>query len=465
MARSDEGSHDSDLTIVDEKSHEGMRLDGNALHEHHEVNGMEVIAIGRRALATGPVCDACLGRCVADRSHGLSNRERGYALRVVIALIDDTPLPHETRSCWVCEGICDRFDELADMARDRVAGYEFESYQVGTRLPVFVAENDRLLREEARGGVDCGEALKSECNREVGKRLGASTDTQVDFERPDLVVLLDLEQNDIALTVNSAFVYGRYRKLERGIPQTKWPCSACDGSGWHAGESCDACDGSGFRYDRSVEQLVAPPIERAMEGADATFHGAGREDIDALMLGTGRPFVVEIDAPRVRSVDLDALQTTINAEADGAVEVEGLHLATYEMVEHVKETEASKTYRATVTFEGTVDEDALESAIDHLSGSTIAQETPTRVSHRRAALTREREVHRATLVDFDTDRAVVEIHGEGGLYIKELLHGDEGRTDPSLAALLDVPVEVVALDVVTVEAVDEDRFADPAYLQ
>lgn len=49
----------------------------------------------------------------------------------------------------------------------------------------------------------------------------------------------------------------------------------------------------------------------------------------------------------------------------------------------------------------------------------------------------------------------MEIHGEGGLYIKELISGDEGRTEPSLAGLLGVGAEVTALDVVAVEGEDE----------
>ena len=35
--------------------------------------------------ATGPVCDACLGRPFADRSFGLGNDERGRALRTTLA--------------------------------------------------------------------------------------------------------------------------------------------------------------------------------------------------------------------------------------------------------------------------------------------------------------------------------------------------------------------------------------------
>jgi tRNA pseudouridine synthase 10 len=53
------------------------------------------------------------------------------------------------------------------------------------------------------------------------------------------------------------------------------------------------------------------------------------------------------------------------------------------------------------------------------------------------------------------DTATVEIHGEGGLYVKELVSSDEGRTQPSLAGELGVEATVTALDVLTVEGEDE----------
>jgi tRNA pseudouridine synthase 10 len=58
----------------------------------------------------------------------------------------------------------------------------------------------------------------------------------------------------------------------------------------------------------------------------------------------------------------------------------------------------------------------------------------------------------------------VDVHGEGGLYVKELVSGDDGRTEPSLAGLLGVEATVTALDVLTVEGEDEP-FAVDAYLK
>jgi len=216
-------------------------------------------------------------------------------------------------------------------------------------------------------------------------------------------------------------------------------------------EPCDHCGGSGYLYDDSVEEFTAPVIEDVLDGTEATFHGAGREDVDARMLGTGRPFVVEIEEPRRRRADVERLQADINAFADGAVEVEGLRLAAYDMVARVKELEASKRYRAEVTFDADVTAEALADAVAELEGATVKQYTPNRVDHRRASLTRERDVYETSAELVDARHATVEVHGAGGLYIKELVSSDEGRTEPSLAGLLGVGAEVTALDVLAVE--------------
>ncbi|MFB6154777.1 MAG: tRNA pseudouridine(54/55) synthase Pus10 [Haloferacaceae archaeon] len=426
---------------------------------------MSLLEDARTVAESGPVCDNCLGRVFADLSHGLTNGERGRSLRVTLAMVDDVPVEFvDHDDCWVCEGLCADFDAWAERAAASVEGVEFETYQVGTRTPPLVEENDALLREMADLPEDAGEPFKMEYNREVGKRVGDLTGAEVDFTRPDVQFILDIDGDAVETTVNSAFVYGRYRKLARDIPQTEWPCRECNGSGRQGREPCENCDGTGLLYQESVEQLVAPLVEDVMDGVDSKFHGAGREDVDALMLGTGRPFVVEVLEPRRRNVDVERLEADVNAFAEGTVEVEGLRLSTYEMVERVKKLDASKTYRATVEFGADVDAAALEDALDRLEGATVEQYTPHRVDHRRANLTRTRSVYEADGTLDDPRHATVEIHGEGGLYIKELVSGDEGRTEPSLAGLLGVDAEVTALDVVAVEGEDEP-FADEAYFR
>ena len=190
---------------------------------------------------------------------------------------------------------------------------------------------------------------------------------------------------------------------------------------------------------------------KAFRARDADFHGMGREDIDARCIGTGRPFVLELREPRSRDVDLGALEDAVNAHARPRVEIEGLRWSQRDEVAALKAADSVKEYRAKVRFEGPVDEANLYKAVEVIRGAAVAQRTPSRVEHRRAMLTRHRAVLDIAVERFAPQEALLRIKGEAGLYIKELVSGDDGRTKPSLAELLGKPSRVVELDVLGVE--------------
>ena len=83
------------------------------------------------------------------------------------------------------------------------------------------------------------------------------------------------------------------------------------------------------------------------------------------------------------------------------------------------------------------------------------QSTPTRVAHRRADLVRERKVHYTKLEELSPDglSALIVVGCQGGLYVKELVSGDEGRTKPNLAENLNAEAKVAELDVIKIEGI------------
>jgi tRNA pseudouridine synthase 10 len=400
---------------------------------------LDILGSAGEIVEAGPICDACLGGAFGRLGHGWSNGERGRALRTVLGMAG---VHGNTGRCWVCHDLFAEAGAWAERAREQVEGVEFSTYLFAVRPTLRWEEAEALLVDRFR--LAHAEPQKHAWNRTVGKAFEALVGHgTVDFEDPDVKLTVDFAAGLVEVSIASMFLYGRYRKVARGIPQTHWPCRACRGRG------CPVCGGTGKQYPESVEEWVAAPFLRATGASAGLLHGAGREDIDARMLGSGRPFVLELCEPRTRTIDVGALERAANDAAQGKVEVSGLRRTSRAWVRRVKETEAQKIYRAVVDFEAAVSPAELAAALRSLVGE-IAQRTPRRVAHRRADLVRTRRLHSASGAMLGEREAEIEFRTDGGLYVKELVSGDEGRTEPSLAGRLGRAARVRELDVLDV---------------
>jgi tRNA pseudouridine synthase 10 len=331
-------------------------------------------------------------------------------------------------------------DKFSELVVNELNSYDYDSFLIGSKIDAEIVD-----REERLWGILGNtnyEPIKAEINREVGKIVESKIKKTVDFERPDIVAVVDTRFDNVELQISSLYIYGRYKKLERGIPQTRWDCKACMGKG------CEKCGDTGKMYETSVEELVAHQVMPLTKGAEHAFHGMGREDIDARMLGNGRPFVLEIKVPIRRNLNLTKLQWAINDHAQGKVEVSNLRLSSKDEVIALKDADVLKSYDVEVEFAQDVDYGKLKEVVRAFKGRTIEQATPTRVLHRRADKIRKRMVTDMGLEIVDPRNARFKITGESGLYIKELIHGDEGRTTPSIADHLGISIEVKNLDVI-----------------
>jgi tRNA pseudouridine synthase 10 len=445
------------------------------------------------------LCDRCLGRQFGNLLTGLTNKQRGFALKVVLGLHEEwqrklgndvdanqdllrglirsgfnftRESPTErvlqspgTNECELCQGVF--FDRnLANFARMAVetgTNVQFETFLVGSVFPASFLEHEDELR--ARFNLHFGESMKSELNREVGKLIGEKLGDRikVEFDNPDVVFIIKLEPPEnphVKLQINPLFIMGRYKKLIRGIPQAKWDCKVCRG----AGGDCPHCNGTGKLYETSVAELVSYPLVDLFGSSGAKFHGSGREDIDARMLGTGRPFIAELKEPKFRNIDLAEAETRINDYAHEKVEVTLTEFVNRDKVREIKTRSSlmTKSYEMMVELGEKIklSHMKIEEIEAFFSNREIKQRTPTRVAHRRADKVRVRKVHDLRL-EVETDsadqeflvkRISVKILCEGGLYVKELMSGDDGRTTPSLAEILEVAVMPLTLDVLAVHS-------------
>jgi conserved hypothetical protein TIGR01213 len=302
--------------------------------------------------------------------------------------------------------------------------YEFSSFLVGSEASASILEMEKKIASP----FNSYESIKKEFNREFGKVLFNLLRKDVDLSNPDIIITVSLDYLSYRKWIKSLYIRGKYRKLVRGIPQTRW------------------VDDS---IQTSVEEIIGKPAAEASGATNFYLHAAGREDVDVLMLGSGRSFVLELSSPEKRSIDLNEIARKVNSSK--TIEISDLLFVPRNEVAEVKESRHDKTYMVSVTAGETINRDLMQSVISQITGKVIYQRTPLRVSHRRADLIRERTVKNASIVRLDENQAIIEITAEAGTYIKELVTGDGGRTNPSLSSLYGSDLRVAALDVTDIK--------------
>ena len=496
-------------------------------------------------------CNSCLGRLGGKKRYDQSIIQSGEEIRANVVkgnshlsnIRDEIPL------CPFCENLFEEVDLLTDIIYDSISPYQFKRLQLGARFPKSQIEDEDSQRK--RYGAAGSDGLKTGLVAEIAKRLNQRLEgvTLVN-DKPEILALIDVLTLSVDLDVRAHYMYGRYRKLERGIPQTRWPCRACKGRG------CERCEMTGLQYAKSVQDLIGNPLLSIFGSEEHAFHGMGREDIDVRCMGRGRPFVIEMKEPRLRKTDPIELMKLINDKAEGSIEITSLRDSNRSEVVRLKDTPAEKSY--TIRFKllplneaeytvltapldltkenkgrsknkrkrrgdnkrdntkplpteietenvkpskdklmlmkkpelvtlctelgvkksGTKDElierilnveepeietfdlpedEFIINSILSLEGVKLAQRTPERVAHRRADLVRRRtvfEVHQPVIeiMDDGTREIEVTMRCESGTYVKETVHGDSGRTQPSIASLLKAKCEVIWLDVGDIHA-------------
>jgi tRNA pseudouridine synthase 10 len=440
---------------------------------------MDILEKALRMLEEYPLCDHCLGRQFALLGHGVENDERGRAIKLALTfkahelalsknregvrilkilatngfsktaeeilqkMKKRIPSKKFSKTCFLCESKFESFGDLAKKALKELEGYEYNSFLVGIELPISVEEREDEFKAEFN--VSYGENMRNEFGRVIGKKIAEHSGKIADYRKPEIVVLANPFAEKISLQINPLYIAGRYKKLVRGIPQSKWFCSNCRGKG------CEKCNWTGKMYPESVEELIATPLLDVTSGIKASFHGSGREDIDARMLGKGRPFVIEITKPQKRFLDLKKVEEVVNTYAKGKVEVLNLQFADKAVVRRLKKAEsAQKEYRVLIESENKIATKELRLLEERLTNVMVMQKTPLRVLHRRADLTREKYIYEVKVKKLSPKKAEMKVRCQGGLYVKELVTGDEGRTTPSVSEILKNRAKPIKLDVLNV---------------
>ncbi|KAJ3106343.1 putative tRNA pseudouridine synthase Pus10 [Phlyctochytrium planicorne] len=359
--------------------------------------------------------------------------------------------------------LTDTFAEISKLSFDPESQFQIDvdfdhmatdgEYNFMTKIPAALF----APKKRRQGGKNKGFILEGASWETISK--AAFRITYDDFvtanQIPILPVTTACVASDLRFFHQSIYFAGRYQKLVRGISNSRWEIN---------GERIAA---------DSVEELIADHVDPIVLGESHKFSSAGREDVDVLMLGNGRPFYLEVCNPRkpdVTMAELVDIEQKINDQAQGKIVVTHLQRVSKESTWSLKDSASTKKKAYTTLVK--LSTPVPLSECERISAQTeilLKQQTPIRVSARRSDLIRDKIIHSLKVYfephtsseprpegtgDGITTSSIlrVDLTTSAGTYVKEFVHGDAGRTVPSLREMLDVSdAAVETLDVVDVD--------------
>ncbi|MGC9166176.1 MAG: tRNA pseudouridine(54/55) synthase Pus10 [Thermoplasmata archaeon] len=373
------------------------------------------------------LCDSCLGRIYAMMGHGLTNKERGRAIRILYSMENNLNIGElKIEKCYICNNIFNDLEKYAEIVIDEMKNYEFNTFLVGIRIDDNVLEKEKKIHEKYG---NMGESIKNELSREIGKIISNRMNKNVDLKDPELSAIIDVDYYSVEIKAKSIYIYGRYRKYSRNIPQTRWIHN---------------------KGDKSVEERIGEIAIKYFKGNKFYLHGAGREDVDVLMLGNGRPFILEITNPKIRNYDLREIEKEVNEKNRGIIEIFDLRYSSSKEVEEIKSKEYPKVYELEIELEKEIPNEEIVKKLKSLENVIIDQRTPLRVIKSRSDMHRKKRIRRIEIKNVEDKKIILEIETDPGTYVKEFVHGDNGRTNPSISSILDQKIKIIRLDVVKI---------------
>ncbi|OMJ17163.1 putative tRNA pseudouridine synthase Pus10 [Smittium culicis] len=112
-----------------------------------------------------------------------------------------------------------------------------------------------------------------------------------------------------------------------------------------------------------------------------------------------------------------------------------------------------KTYSCLIWVNYPISPEKLQSLEKYINEPLVLdQNTPIRVLHRRSPGIRKKTIYSMKLTHLEGLFYQLVLTTQAGTYIKEFVHGDVGRTEPSLRSLIDnQTADIFELDVIDID--------------
>ena len=249
----------------------------------------KITLLSKSILKEYDLCDNCLGRFFISSTNLSSGKILGNKIRKSVN-------SRVVTKCYICKNLFSNMIHYTKMIHDVSIEYEFSTFVVGAILKQSIIERDDKLRSKFHlRGVD---GIKTAVTKELGAKFARKTKTSIDHLSPDITFTINFRSGRCNVKSRSIFLYGRYSKGKRGLPQKEESCQDCKGKG------CIFCNNHGIVSFDSIEGKIAQFLYEKFETDQVKFTWIGGEDRASLVVGNGRPFFAKLLSPKKRNVRL-----------------------------------------------------------------------------------------------------------------------------------------------------------------
>lgn len=195
--------------------------------------------------------------------------------------------------CYVCKNIFENLDSMLSNIFEKLNNLDFKTFNLGLILKNSFLERDDLIKSKFK--IKGIENIKFGISTEMAKKISRTTKSKRIMNDPDLFIQVNFKDESSTIRTKPIFVYGRYNKKIRKLPQKHMLCKSCNGVG------CHNCNFKGLENIETIEGKISNFLIKKFEGNQVKINWIGGEDQSSLVLGNGRPFFAKILNPKKRN--------------------------------------------------------------------------------------------------------------------------------------------------------------------
>ncbi len=239
-----------------------------------------------RILKNYDLCEYCAGRLISKLAGKPSSKLLGKKYLKKFG-------KSSSAKCYVCKNIFENLDFMLSNIFEKSSNLHFKTFNLGLILKHSFLERDDHIKSKFK--IKGIENIKFGLSVEMAKKISRRTKSKRIMNDPDLFIQANFKDESCTIRTKPIFVYGRYNKKIRKLPQKQMLCQSCNGIG------CHNCNFKGLENTESIEGKISNLLIKKFEGSQVKINWIGGEDQSSLVLGNGRPFFAKILNPKKRN--------------------------------------------------------------------------------------------------------------------------------------------------------------------